>query len=71
MQRRTRKTHHGPDLGEATAFPLIIYFVFGHRIGTQMSFCPPEIPKVGTQVTLGAHNFVWRPSIEMRSQEKL
>jgi len=31
----------------------------------------PEIPKVGTSTSLGAHNFVYRPPIEMRSQEKL
>jgi len=30
-----------------------------------------EIPKVGTPVTLGAHNFVCRPSIEVRSKEKI
>ncbi len=30
-----------------------------------------EIPKVGTPVILGAHNFVCRPLIEMRSKEKL
>jgi hypothetical protein len=31
----------------------------------------PEISKVGTPVTLGAHNFVCGPSIEMRFKEKL
>jgi hypothetical protein len=42
-----------------------------------MSFCPrtpkwgPEIPKIGTPTTLGAHNFVCRPSIEMRFKSKL
>jgi len=30
-----------------------------------------EIPIVGTLVTLGAHNFVCRPLIEMMSKEKL
>ncbi len=31
----------------------------------------PEIAKVGTPTTLGAHNFVCRPWIEMRSEAKL
>jgi hypothetical protein len=29
-QTRIHKTHHGPDLGEATTFPLILYFVLIH-----------------------------------------
>jgi len=29
-----------------------------------------EIPKIGTPTTSGAHNFVCRPSIEVRSKEK-
>ncbi len=35
----THKTHHGPDLGEATTFPLIIYFValHGHHIQMVLS----------------------------------
>jgi hypothetical protein len=36
-QTRTHKTHktqHGSDLGEATTFPLIIYFVPSHGIST-------------------------------------
>jgi hypothetical protein len=36
-QTRTHKTHHGPNLGEATTFPLIIFFVHGHGAHTQMS----------------------------------
>ncbi len=43
-QTRTQKTHHDPDLGEATTFPLIVYSMHGHRINTQMSFCP-QTPK--------------------------
>ncbi len=31
----------------------------------------PEIPKVRTLATLGAHNFVRKPPIEMRSEAKL
>jgi hypothetical protein len=38
-QTRTHKTHHGPDLKEATTFPLILYFVLGHGTITQMAFC--------------------------------
>ncbi len=38
-QTRTHKTHHNPDLGEATTFPFIIYVVVGHRTSIQMAFC--------------------------------
>jgi len=38
-QTRTHKTHNDPDLGEATTFPLIIFFVLNHMANTQMSFC--------------------------------
>jgi hypothetical protein len=64
------KTHHGLDLGEATTFPLIVIFVPGHMAITQMSFCS-EIPKIGTLATLEAHNFVWKPPIEVRFKAKL
>ncbi len=43
-QTRTHKTHHGLDLGETTTFPLIVYYVPGHGISTQMTFCH-GIPK--------------------------
>jgi hypothetical protein len=37
-----------------------------HDAHIQMVFCPetptPGIPKLGTPATLGAHNFLWRPS---------
>jgi len=39
-ETRTHKTHHDLDLGEATTFPLIVYFVLGHGTNTQISFCP-------------------------------
>jgi hypothetical protein len=70
---RTHKTHHSPNLGEATTFPLIVYFVPGHKTGIQMAFCPrtPEIPKLGTPMTLGVHNFLCKPPIEMRFEAKL
>jgi hypothetical protein len=73
MQTRIHKIHHNLDLGEATTFPLILYYVLGHETSTRMSFLcgSPEIPKVETLTTLGAHNFVCRPLIEVRSQKKL
>jgi hypothetical protein len=40
MQTQTHKTHHGLDLGEATAFPFIVYFVPFHDAHIQMAFCP-------------------------------
>jgi len=45
----------------------------GHGTNTQMSFPSGnlEIPKLGTLVILEAHNFVCRPSIEVRSKAKL
>jgi hypothetical protein len=62
-----------PDLGEATTFPLIVYFVALHGGHIQMVFCPrtPKIPPTGTLATLGAHNFMCKPSIAMRSKVKL
>jgi hypothetical protein len=30
-QTQTHKTHHGPNLGETTTFPLIVYFMVGHE----------------------------------------
>jgi hypothetical protein len=69
-QTQIHKIHHDLDLGEATTFPLIVYYVFGHRTNTQMSFCPGT-PTFGTFATLGAYNFVCKPSIEVRSKAKL
>jgi hypothetical protein len=83
-QTWTHKPHHGSNLGEATTFPLILFFMLGHRACTQMSFCPetpklgfpkfPEIPKIleiGTLTTLEAHSFLCKPLIEMRFEKKL
>jgi len=36
----THKIHHDPDLGEATTFPFIVFFVINHEGSIQMSFCP-------------------------------
>jgi hypothetical protein len=64
-------------LGEATTFPLIVYFVPGHGPTPKWHFVlglPSgsfEISKIGTFTTLEAHNFVWRPLIEVRSKAKL
>jgi hypothetical protein len=38
-QTQTHNTHHGPNLGETTTFPLIVLFVPSHGANTQMSFC--------------------------------
>jgi hypothetical protein len=48
MWLQIHKTHHGPDLGEATTFPFIIYFMHGHETNTQMTFCP-RTPKWESQ----------------------
>jgi hypothetical protein len=64
-QRQTwiNKIHHGLDLGEATTFLLIVFFVSGHKANTQLSFCP-KIPKLGVPKfpKLGLSWF-WRPII--------
>ncbi len=67
----THKIHHGPDLGEATTFPLIVYFVPLHGTHIQMAFCPktapygsPEIAKVGTSQLWGA--ITLRANLELR-----
>jgi len=47
-QTRIHKIHHGPDLGEATTFPFIVYFVPFREAHIQMAFCP-RIPKWESQ----------------------
>jgi hypothetical protein len=37
-QTRIHKTHHGPELGKATTFPLIVFSMPGHGANTRMSF---------------------------------
>jgi hypothetical protein len=77
MYTRTHKTHHGPNLVETTTFPLIIFFVINHGGCIQMSFFldsqvgSPEISKIGTLATLEAHNFLFKPLIEVRCKAKL
>jgi hypothetical protein len=51
---QTHKTNHGMDLGEATTFPIIVFFFISHGGYIQMSFCPqtpklrvPKLSKLG------------------------
>jgi len=46
-QTRIHKTHHGPDLGEATTFPFIVFFVPLHEAHIQMTFCPRTPSQMG------------------------
>jgi len=46
VHTRTHKTHHDPDLGETTTFPLIVLSMISHGGYIQMSFCP-RTPKLG------------------------
>jgi hypothetical protein len=39
MHTQIHKIHHGPNLGEATTFPLIIFYVINHEGYIEMSFC--------------------------------
>jgi hypothetical protein len=52
-QTQIHKIHHGLNLGEATTFPLIVFYVPGHEAYTQMSFCL-KTPKLGLPQ-------LWRP----------
>jgi hypothetical protein len=76
-QIRIHKIHHSPDLGEATTFPLIVYFVPLHEAHIQMAFCfeTPRWESRNSQnwdsMTLGPHNFVCRPPIEMTFESKV
>jgi hypothetical protein len=60
-QTRTHNTRHGLDLGEATTYSLVIFFVLDHGACTQMLFCP-RIPKLGVPklFKLGLLQ-LWRP----------
>jgi hypothetical protein len=82
-QTRIHKTHHGLDLGEATTFLLIVYYVLGHRTSTQMSFCPglpngvPKFPQLGLpqlwgSITLRADLWLrWGPKHNYSPRRKL
>ncbi len=69
-QTRIHKTHHGPDLGEATTFSLILYSVFGLETDIQMTFCL-DTSQSWDSHDFGVHNFVCKPLIEMKSEAKL
>jgi hypothetical protein len=47
-QPRIHKTHHSSNLGEATTFPLIVFFAALHGGHIQMAFCP-RTPKWESQ----------------------
>ncbi len=61
MQTQTHKTHHDLDLGEATTFPLIVYYVPLQEAHIQMTFCPgtPKWESRNSQ-TWNSRNF-WEP----------
>jgi hypothetical protein len=66
------KIHHGLDLGEATTFLLIVFFMPGHGANIEMSFCPrtPKLVesrnlKIGSATILEAYNFVCTTLIEV------
>jgi hypothetical protein len=40
MQSQIHKIHNCLDLGEATTFPLMVYYVPFHEPHIQMAFCP-------------------------------
>ncbi len=77
----THKTHHGPDSGEATTFPHIIFSTPLHGDYIQMAHFPgtpklesrncPEIVPVGVSRLLGAHKSQLRGLIATRSEPKL
>ncbi len=74
-QPRTHKTHHGPDLGEATTFPHTLHLFA--RATSKWLFVlrlpkgSPKTAMVGTPTTLRGYNFVFRPLIETKSEAKL
>jgi hypothetical protein len=74
-QTQTHKIHHGPDLGESGAFPLIVYFVPAHKTNCHFVLGllsgSLEIPKIRIPATLKAHNVSYRPLIEVRYEAKL
>ncbi len=70
----THLTHHGPDLGEATTFP---HIVFSTTPASKWLLFPGlprkslETVPVWTPGTLGAHNSRLRPQIGVRSKTNL
>jgi hypothetical protein len=75
-QTLTHKTQHGPNLGESTTFPFIVYYVLLHEAHIQMAFYgTPKWESQNSQswgsCDFGPHNFVCKPLIEMKFKEKL
>jgi hypothetical protein len=54
----THLTHHGPDSGEATTFPHIVFSTLLHCTHIRMAFCP-RTPKVESRncPDLDSHDF--------------
>ncbi len=77
----THKTHHGPDSGEATTFPHIVFSTTLHGGYIQMALFFRDsqvgVPKLSRNYpgwspgTLGAHNSRLQSSIATRSEPKL
>jgi len=71
-QTHIHKTHHSPNLEEATtlyAWPQGLHpNVILSRDSQVANF---EILKIRTSTTLEAHNFFYKPPIEVRSKTKL
>jgi hypothetical protein len=72
------KTHHGPNLGGSHHLPLyniICAWPHGQHSNVILSrdsqVGSPKISKIGTLLTLEAHNFMCKPSIETRFEERL
>jgi hypothetical protein len=59
---QTYKTHHNPNLGEATTFPLIIFYVISHGGYIYPNVIFPRVPKLGVPKfpKLGLQP-LWRP----------
>jgi hypothetical protein len=54
MQTQIHKTQHDPNLGEATTFPFIIYFVPLHEAHIQMALPKLGLPRLWSPITLCA-----------------
>jgi hypothetical protein len=82
-QTWTHKIHHSSDLKEATPPSPLYYTLCLATLCLATGPAPKchfvsglpseslEIPKIGAPTILQSHNFLCRPSIEMRSEAKL
>jgi len=72
---RIHKIHHNLNLQEAITFPIIIIFydlprgLHPNGDFLELQAGSPTILKIGTPVTLDAHNFLCIPMIESRFKE--